>query len=87
VGSILFLISGYLAFIETCHLHFASINFNGTWVLDLKASDSPEPMMKRMGVSVLERKLAASTKLEAAYSQSGDLLGLDRKTHRQRQRE
>jgi hypothetical protein len=33
------------------------------WVLDLKASDSTEPMMKRMGVSAFERKLAASTKL------------------------
>jgi hypothetical protein len=53
---------------------FASANFNGTWVLDLKASDSPEPLMKRIGVSVFERKLAASTKLEATYSQSGDLL-------------
>ena len=52
----------------------ASVNFNGTWVLDLKASDSPEPMMKRMGVSALERKLAASTKLESSYSQSGNLL-------------
>jgi hypothetical protein len=53
---------------------FASVNFNGTWVLDLKASDSPEPMMKRMGASVLERKLATSTKLESIYSQSGNLL-------------
>ena len=53
---------------------FASVNFTGTWVLDLKASDSPDPMMKRMGVSALERKLAASTKLEATYSQSADLL-------------
>src|SRR6516164_10582426 len=53
---------------------FATVNFSGTWVLDLKASDSPEPMMKRMGVSGLERKLAASTKLESTYSQSGNLL-------------
>ena len=52
----------------------ASVNFNGTWVLDLKASDSPEPMLKRMGVSLLERKLAASTRLESTYSQSGNLL-------------
>jgi hypothetical protein len=52
----------------------ASVNFNGTWVLDLKASDSPEPMLKRMGVSALERKLADSTKLESTYGQSGDLL-------------
>jgi hypothetical protein len=53
---------------------FASVNFNGTWVLDLKASDSPDLMMKRMGVSGLQRALAASTKLESTYSQSGNLL-------------
>jgi len=57
----------------------ASVNFNGTWVLDLKSSDSPEPMMKRMGVSALERKLAASTKLESTYSQSGNLLTITTK--------
>ena len=34
----------------------------------------PEPMMKRMGVPFVERKLAASTKLEATYQQSGDVL-------------
>jgi hypothetical protein len=45
-------------------------------MLDLKVSDSPESMMKPMGVSVFERKLAASTKLEVTYSQSGDLLTL-----------
>jgi hypothetical protein len=38
------------------------------WYLDsLKASDSPDPMMKRMGVPLIQRKLAASTKLEATY--------------------
>jgi hypothetical protein len=52
----------------------ASVNSNGTWVLDLKASDSPEPMLKRTGVSALERKLASSTKLESTYSQSGNHL-------------
>src|ERR1700741_559747 len=35
---------------------------------------SPEPMLKRMGVSALERKLAVSTKFESTYSQSGNLL-------------
>jgi hypothetical protein len=58
---------------------FASVNFSGTWVLDLKASDSPEAMMKRMGVSALERKLAASTKLEGTYSQQGNLLTITTK--------
>jgi hypothetical protein len=52
----------------------ATVNFNGRWVLDLKASDSPEQMLKRMGVSLLERKLAASTKLESTYHRSGELL-------------
>jgi hypothetical protein len=67
-------IAAFITLLSLALSGFASINLNGTWVLDLKASDSPEPMMKRMGVSVLERKLAASTKLEATYSQSGDLL-------------
>lgn len=53
---------------------FASTSLNGIWVLDLQASDSPEPIMKRMEISVLERKLAASTKLEATHSQAGDVL-------------
>ena len=52
----------------------AAVNFNGIWNLDLKASDSPDPMMKRMGVPFIERKLAASTKLEATYHQSGEVL-------------
>jgi hypothetical protein len=68
------LIATFISLLSLALSGFASVNLNGTWVLDLKASDSPEPMMKRMGVSVLERKLAASTKLEATYSQSGDLL-------------
>ena len=52
----------------------AAVNFSGIWTLDLKASDSPDAMMKRMGVPFIERKLAASTKLEATYQQSGDVL-------------
>jgi len=52
----------------------AAVNFSGVWSLDLKASDSPEQMMKRMGVPWIERKLAASTKLEATYHQTEHLL-------------
>jgi hypothetical protein len=52
----------------------ATVSFDGRWALDLKASDSPEQMLKRMGVSFLERKLAASTKLESTYHRSGELL-------------
>jgi hypothetical protein len=52
----------------------ASVDFSGIWVLDLKASDSPEAMLKRMGASALEQKFAASTKLESTYRQSENLL-------------
>jgi hypothetical protein len=52
----------------------ASVDFSGTWVLDLKASDSPEAMLKRMGASALERTFAASTELESTYRQSKNLL-------------
>ena len=67
-------IAAFITLLSLAVSGFASVNFNGTWVLDLKASDSPEPMLKRMGVSALERKLAASTRLESTYSQSGNLL-------------
>jgi hypothetical protein len=52
----------------------ASVDFSGTWVLDLKASDSPDAMLKRMGASSLERIFAASTKLESTCRQSRNLL-------------
>lgn len=51
-----------------------AVNFSGSWTLDLRASDSPDSMMKRMGVPWIERKLAASTKLEATYHQTRDVL-------------
>jgi hypothetical protein len=60
VAALLFL----LALSTSC---LAAVNFSGIWTLDLKASDSPDPMMKRMGVPLIHRKLAASTKLEATY--------------------
>src|SRR5215469_2936518 len=52
----------------------ASVDFSGTWVLDLKASDSPDPILKRMGASALELMFAGSTKLESTYRQSRNLL-------------
>ncbi len=55
----------------------AGQDFNGTWILDLKASDSPESMLKRMGISFLERKLAATIELDAKYSQSSTELSID----------
>jgi hypothetical protein len=67
VAALLFL----LALSTSC---LAAVNFSGIWILDLKASDSPDPMMKRMGVPLIHRKLAASTKLEATYHQTGEVL-------------
>src|SRR5215469_7318098 len=64
----------FIALLALVSSGMASVNFNGTWVLDLKASDSPEPMLKRMGASALERKLAGSIKLESTYHQSAHLL-------------
>jgi hypothetical protein len=52
----------------------ASTDFSGTWVLDLKASTSPELLLKRLEISPLQRRLAARMKLEAVYQQSPDLL-------------
>jgi len=42
--------------------------------LDLKASSSPELLLKRLEISPLHRRLAARMKLEAVYRQSPDLL-------------
>lgn len=67
VAALLFL----LAFSASCR---ADVNFSGDWTLDLKASDSPDSMMKRLGVPWIERKFAASTKLEATYHQIGEVL-------------
>jgi hypothetical protein len=49
-------------------------NFSGTWTLDLKASTSLEPLMKQIGASLLERKYAASAKLEATFHQTEHVL-------------
>jgi hypothetical protein len=67
VAALLFL----LALTASC---LAAVNFSGIWTLDLKASDSPDGMMKRMGVPLIQRKLATSTKLEATYHQTGKVL-------------
>ncbi len=48
----------------------APADFNGTWVLDLSASDSPEEFMKAQGVSLLVRKAAASMVVTQAYTAS-----------------
>lgn len=54
----------------------ASADFSGTWVVDLKTSDSPEPILKRLNAPWLQRKLATSLKVEATYRQTKDRLSI-----------
>jgi hypothetical protein len=49
-------------------------NFNGAWTLDLKASNSFDLLMTRIGANFIERKYAAWTKLTAALRQTEDAL-------------
>src|ERR1700722_14665470 len=52
----------------------ASTDFSGTWVLDLKASTSPDGLLKRLQISSIHRRLASHMKLKAVYRQTPDLL-------------
>jgi len=45
-------------------------DFNGTWTLDLKASASLEPIMKKVGASLLEQEFASRTHLKATVRQT-----------------
>src|SRR6516162_7210673 len=49
-------------------------NFSGTWMLDLNASTSVEPLMKQIGASLLEQKYAAWITLEATVHQTEQVL-------------
>ena len=52
----------------------ASTNFSGTWDLDLRASTSPNLLLKRLQISSIHRRLASHTKLKAVYRQTPGLL-------------
>ncbi len=52
----------------------ASANFSGSWALDLQASTSPDSLLKRLRIPLIQRHLAASLKIEAVYVQSPELL-------------
>jgi hypothetical protein len=52
----------------------ASTDFSATWVLDLRASTSPDALLKRLQISSIHRRLAAHMKLKAVYRQTPDLL-------------
>ena len=49
-------------------------DFNGTWALDLKASASLEPIMKKVGARLLEQKFASLTNLEATIQQTEQVI-------------
>jgi hypothetical protein len=53
---------------------FAGSDFNGEWVLDLRSSSSPEPILKRLGASWIERQLGGVVQMKATYKQTPDLL-------------
>ncbi|MBV8278315.1 MAG: hypothetical protein JO170_24065 [Verrucomicrobia bacterium] len=49
-------------------------DFNGIWMLDLKASASLEPIMKKVGASLLEQKFASRTHLKATIHQTEQVI-------------
>ena len=49
-------------------------DFNGIWTLDLKASDSLEPIMKKVGAGLLEQKFASRTNLKATIHQTEQVI-------------
>ena len=49
---------------------FARTDFNGIWDLDLRASSSPDAVLKRLGASWVERQFGGSLKLQATYIQT-----------------
>jgi hypothetical protein len=51
-------------------------DFNGTWTLDLKASASLEPIMKKVGAGLLERKFAFLTNLKANIQQTEQVIAV-----------
>jgi hypothetical protein len=49
-------------------------DLNGSWALDLKTSDSLEPIMKKVGASFLEQKFAPWTNLKATIRQTEQVI-------------
>ncbi len=66
--------SGLFFIVGSC---FASADFSGTWAIDLKASTSPDALLKRLQIPLIQRRLAASLRIKAVYRQSQDLLIVD----------
>ena len=55
---------------------FGSTDFSRTWVLDLRAANSPDQILKRQGASWVERQPGSSVQLESTYIQTPHLLTL-----------
>jgi hypothetical protein len=53
---------------------FGLADFSGTWVLDIRSSGSPDPILKRLGASWVERQFGGSLQLEATYAQTPNSL-------------
>jgi hypothetical protein len=66
-----FALSGFLLIVCSCP---ASTDFSGTWDLDLKASTSPDSLLKRLEIPPIQRRFAARMKIKAVYQQSPDQL-------------
>ena len=49
-------------------------DYSGTWILDLSASDSLEPLLQAPGVSLIQRKAAANMAVTQQITQTGDKL-------------
>lgn len=68
-GTLLFLVSPA----------FGVADFSGKWVLDLRASKSPHAILKRLGASWVERQFGGSIPMEATYTQTPQVLTVDRR--------
>jgi hypothetical protein len=68
-----FLAPFFCLFLIVCSCE-ASANFSGSWAIDLKASTSPDSLLKRLQIPFVQRRFAASMKIEAVYKQSPDQL-------------
>ena len=53
---------------------FGLADFNGTWDVDLRASGSPDPILKRLGASWIVRQFGGVVQLQATYKQTPDVL-------------
>ena len=69
----LLLLGAGTALLLVCHA-LGSTDFSGTWVLDLRSSSTPDPILKRLGASWIERQLGGSMQLQSTYIQTTDLL-------------